>query len=82
MFPPGNLVSFQNLSAFVSSCRLEKTMQAYRNEGVKMLTKFLLLKNIEDFPFTHFGQFLSSFVDDLACFTKKRFGRSYSLFVL
>ena len=40
--------------------------------SVKVLTKFLILKNkTKDFPFTHFGQFLSSFVDDLACFTKK-----------
>ena len=28
----------------------------------------------QDFPFTHFGQFLSSFVDDLACSTKKSVG--------
>ena len=42
--------------------------------SVKMLTKFLFLKKIEDFPFTHYGQFLSSFVDNLACFTKKGLG--------
>ena len=39
--------------------------------SVKMLTKFLILKKIKDLPFTHYGQFLSSFVDDLACFTKQ-----------
>ena len=34
IFPPGNPVSFQHFSAFVSSCRLEKNMQAHRSEGV------------------------------------------------
>ena len=29
--------------------------------SVKMLNKFLILKKIKDFPFTHYGQFLSSF---------------------
>ena len=42
--------------------------------SVKMLTKFLILKKIKDFPFTYYGQFLPSFVDDLACFTKKDLG--------